>query len=435
MAWPFNVKAAPVRSSEDAPFQPDIYYMSSGYGAKIITWNQYAAMEEAMHHPIIFRALNKIAESVQTCRWFVEVDPYAAKPDQQGKAAIIKTLQSLLDSPNQDFSAAQLRYWITLNYAGYGRVPIKVGFGAVDQTKPNGLYPLETRNVQAVLNSRGAADAYIYGTGEQAQKFASRNTWKPGTVGGFVGQIWKPGLKGYQAKDDQNSPLKSVGLPAAVVTALLKRALASALGHPNVRYLITCSKSLTEPQKAALKKYINQDHGPDGLEEGRIPILQNASDIIIHKLDNDLSDIHSKMPTDDMARLIYGAFGIPIAIAGVGAADGAKFAGNYAESRQTFWQDTVIPGYIEPIFQGLSMMLCPEGVRISPDLDSIPALMPGRIMAMKEVSMVSFLTTNEKREIFGWAPTSELPTSFLESDPVSAALRPTKEPSEENPNG
>jgi phage portal protein BeeE len=117
------------------------------------------------------------------------------------------------------------------------------------------------------------------------------------------------------------------------------------------------------------------------------------------------------MPSDDMARLIFGAFGIPIALAGMGAADGAKFAGNYVESRAAFWEDTIIPDYVSPLMQGMTRLLCPTGVRIVADLDEIPALKKSRVTSMVEADGIGFLTTNEKRELYGWEETNAIPAT------------------------
>ena len=57
------------------------------------------------------------------------------------------------------------------------------------------------------------------------------------------------------------------------------------------------------------------------------------TDIKVHKLDNELGDIHSKLPLDDMTRQIAGVFGVPVPLLGLGSSDAAKFTGNYAESR------------------------------------------------------------------------------------------------------
>jgi hypothetical protein len=404
MAFEFFKKAAPERKPSDVPVQPEIMYLNSGIGVSLVKFSDAMAMASAMSHPIVYRALNKIAESVQQVAWFAEIDPDAAEADRRGKEGVVAALNDVLSNPNPDMTPAQLRYWLAMNFAGYGRAPLRISTSSVEKTKITGIYPLETRLVRAEFDARGGLIRYAYGETQNAQAWPSRAVWarKPDDKG-FATQIWRPGLKGYQAAGDSNSALATVGLPAQVMKSLLLRAIQTAEGHPNVRYMVTCDKTLTEPQKAALKAYLNDSHGPSGDEAGRIPILQNAGNIVIHKL-----DIHSKAPSDDMARLIFMAFGIPIALAGMGGGDGAKFANNYIESRLSFWQDTIIPGYVSPIFQAISRDLCPPGVRISADLESVPALMQGRILSMKEVAGVDFLTTAEKRAMFGFEDVGEI---------------------------
>ena len=430
--WPFNQhKAAPERSPKEAPEQPSIFYLNNGSSAALLQWNDSIAAQKALQHPMVSRAIDKIATSVSQVRWFVEKDPYAAKIDQAGKERQIQSIQSLLDSPTSEMTPAMLRYWLAQNYCVYGRVPVNITFGALDPKAPNAIYPLEADKVYVRTNSRGVAETYDYGTGETKQTYVSRPNWVPGKKGGFVDQIWKPSLKGFQHADERNSPLHSLGLPIEVTRSLMIRAIKSAQGHPNVRYLVTCSKLLTKDQQDVLKKYLNEDHGPEGLLSGKVPVLQNAADIVINKLDNDLSDIHSKVPLDDMARLIYGGFGIPVALMGIGGSDAAKFTGNYDVSRNSFWEDTVIPSYISPLFQGLTRMLCPVGIRISPDIESIPALVAGRILSMKDAKDITFLTETEKREMFGFEPVpQEDPTAPRPppANPSPVAAEPTDTP-------
>jgi len=406
MKLPF-FKAAPKRSAGVAPKQ-DILYLNNGSAVGVVKWSDSIAAQAAMSHPIVYRALDKLASSVQQVKW--RVQPVVGS-DKRVLVAAAKKIQDLLDYPNNEMTPGMLRYWMALNYASYGRVTFKVGHST--RKTPNAIYPLQVDKVRAVVNDRGAVDYYTYGSGPAAQRIVSRTAWRSGQGSdGFADQIWKPAYRGHQGETAPNSPLRSIGLPAEVIKALLLRALQTANGQPNVRYMVTCSRTLTSKQMQAIADHLNRDHGPMGPEGGKVPILQNAADVEIHKLDNDLSDIHSKMPSDDMARLIFGAFGIPIALAGMGAADAAKFTGNFDASRLSFWEDAVIPMYVEPLFQGLTRAICPPGLEIVPDYNSIPALAAGRVAAMKEINGVSFLTTNEKRERFGYDPTSELPTTF-----------------------
>lgn len=423
-------KALPQRGPTDAPKHPQIVYLNGGVGAMIVTWNDYIQAEAALRHPVISRGINKIAESVQQAR-FVAVEDERAPPAQRsGKKTLIDDLQALLDSPNDNMSSPQFRYWMSINWTCYGRVPIRFGVSGMDRTRVNGMYPLEARLTKSHLDQRGAVKWYEYGQNSDTQRYDSHHTWlgKASKGGGYADQIWRVGLRGYQHKDDRNNVLCSIGLPAEVIRLLLVRAAQTAAGHPNVRYLVTTSRTLTDKQKEAVRKHLNGDHGVDGGESGKIPILNNAADVTIHKLDNDLSDIHSKVPVDDMTRMIFGALGIPIALAGLGAADAAKFAGNFKESRMSFWQDTIVPGHLTPLSWGLTDFLCPPGVCIKPDLDHVPAMQEARAQSMKDVQDIRFLTTTEKRAMFGLDPNDALP------EDTSGPKAPTTTTQPETPN-
>ena len=112
----------------------------------------------------------------------------------------------------------------------------------------------------------------------------------------------------------------------------MQRALDTASGHPNVKYVITAEKTLTKQQKEALHKHL-EEAGPGGENSGNVLFLYNT-DVKVHKLDNKLADIHSKSRLDDMTRQIAGVFGVPVALLGLGSADAAKYASNYVESRR-----------------------------------------------------------------------------------------------------
>src|SRR4029077_17777752 len=150
-------------------------------------------------------------------------------------------------------------------------------------------------------------------------------------------------------------------------------------------------------QKEALEKHLAAS-APGEDESGQVLFLFNTT-IKVDKLDNQLADIHSKIPLDDMTRQIAGVFGVPVPLLSLGSADAAKYAGNYVESRLSFWQDTIVPCYLAPIAAGMKQALCPSGARIVFDLDAIPALNAGRSALGESLSKVTFLTANEKRKI------------------------------------
>jgi phage portal protein BeeE len=388
-------KRGPDRRPSDQPASASSSNMRGAHRT-LVSYENVIAAEAALEHPVVFRCLNKIAQSVQSVDWYCEEDPNVP-PTQRAGAASIKAINAVLTSPSGMYSPDMLRFWMALNFACYGRVPYLVGMGV---SAPTGIYPLAVPTVREVLDARGHVKGYRHGLGENAKLYPVRSN--AGAAHNYVSELYTPNLAGEIENGKNITPLKAIGLPSQVTRLLLQRAVDTAAGHPNNKYIITAEKTLTGPQREALKEHI-ETAGPGDDESGRVLFLHNTK-IEVHPLDNNLSDIHSKMPMDDMTRLIAGSFGIPISLLGLGAADGAKFAGNYEESRRSFWEDTIIPGYLSPIARNLTQGLCPDGARIVFDLDSISAIGDVRAKKAKELTGVTFLTDDEKRELAGYPP-------------------------------
>lgn len=396
---PFSKKASPERKPSDDP-QRHVLLTMGGTSKSVVTYAQASNAKEAMQHFVAYRCINKIAEAVQSVDWYVSpVRGIGKSKDEMAK------ITATLRSPNDTMSAGQLRYWMAANRAVYGRVPFKVGVGS--QGYPNAIYPLRAEYFKAIISKSGAIEAYEYGSGENADKMQPRRKAEANGKfsGSFAAQIVRPNLEGSWIEGLSNTPLNSIGLPAEITRLLMHRAVETAAGHPNSKYIISSEKALTKQQFDGVQEHIESSQS-GGSESGNILLLDGVT-VNVTKLDNDLSDIHSKMPMDDMARHIAGAFGVPIALLGLGAADGAKFASNFGESRRAFYEDTIIPGYLQPIAEGLTAALCSDGYEIKFDLDSIEALADGRVAKAERLSKVDFLTENEKRELCGFAPRSE----------------------------
>ena len=253
--------------------------------------------------------------------------------DRAGPSAV-KAINDLLKSPNDTYTAPQLRYWIALNLMLYGRAHFKVGKSSTGN--PNGIYPLAAKFTRGLPNNRGSVDGYEYGLGSQ-----TTTTWPTRRVAektnnntAYAAEISFPTLTGMVEYNKQPAAIESLSVPLALVTALMQRALDAASGHPNIKYVITAEKTLTKAQKDALHKYL-EEAGPGEENSGNVLFLYNT-DIKVHMLDNKLGDIHSKIPLDDMTRQIAGVFGVPVPLLGLGSSDAAKFTGNYAESRLAY---------------------------------------------------------------------------------------------------
>jgi hypothetical protein len=331
--------------------------------------------------------------------WFCEIDPDV--PTSEAAAARqIKAINALLQSPNDTMTRQALLYWMTLNFACYGRVPIKVGVSPVAPHLPTGIYPLTSRYTYARLDGRGQVIGYESGLGENKEFIPTRQKAKPGQS--YAYEVIRPNMDGTFESKNNIHPLGAIGMPAQIVSLLLQRAVDTAAGHPNSKYIIVAEKTLTTQQKDKIKEQIEKT-STNGENSGQVLFLYNTR-VDVVKLDNGLEDIHSKMPLDDMSRQIVGAFGIPIALIGLGGADAAKFAHNYTESRRSFWEDTLVPEYFVPFATGLTAALCPFGARVEFDYDEIQAIADIRIENAAKLSKVSFLTRDEKRAMTGFEP-------------------------------
>lgn len=105
------------------------------------------------------------------------------------------------------------------------------------------------------------------------------------------------------------------------------------------------------------------------------------------------------------ARDIALAFGVPPQM--IGIPDSQTFA-NYAEARQSLWEDTVIPLANDLITQ-LNRWLLPrfdDRAEFVMQLDQIPALENKRAAKFSRLADANFMTVNEKRSSLGLPPIS-----------------------------
>lgn len=414
-----NRKAKPERKPGDQPSPVARVSWVTQQPIPSVSYQDAISAEKAIIHPVLFRVLHKIANAVSSVQWYIDYDP-AAKNTEKPKKATMKALEDLLHSPNDILAEDQLRYWMALSFATYGRTPLKIGVGTAGL--PNGIYPLAATMVKANLDNRGIVKTYTYGSNDNKETLPTRRSVdKMAVKTAYAYEIAIPNLQGNVEAGKSTTPLQACGLPADVITLLLQRAADTAAGHPNSKYIVTAEKTLTVKQKAALKDQI-LDTEVNQEESGHILFLYNTK-VDVHKLDNDLSNIHSKVPLDDMSRMIAGLFGVPVALMGFGASDAAKFASNYGESRESFWADTIIPMYLNPIATGLTAAICPYGARVRFDLDSIESLQASRMARAKDLKDVTFLTDDEKRELCGYGPLKD--TKPADPDPADTTGQQT----------
>ena len=112
------------------------------------------------------------------------------------------------------------------------------------------------------------------------------------------------------------------------------------------------------------------------------------------------SDMEFQKTKDAAARDIALAFGVPPMLLGI---PGDATYANYAEANRAFYRLTVLP-MAQKVMAALSDFLSGltgDPVRLSPDLDQVPALSVEREAQWRRVAEADFLTETEKRRMLG----------------------------------
>ncbi len=104
----------------------------------------------------------------------------------------------------------------------------------------------------------------------------------------------------------------------------------------------------------------------------------------------------------EAAREIALAFGVPPMLLGI---PGDNTYANYKEANQAFWRQTIVP-LVAKTARGMEGWLKPffgDDLRLSADLDAVPALSEERAMLWKRLGEASFLSDAERRQMAGLA--------------------------------
>lgn len=158
--------------------------------------------------------------------------------------------------------------------------------------------------------------------------------------------------------------------------------------------------TLTEDQREELRNSL-RDLYEGGDNAGRILVMEGDMDWREMGLSpKDLDFVEGKNMS---AREIAQAYGVPSMLVGV---PGDATFSNYREARLHLWEDTILPllDYLTDELNAWLARQYGDALRLSYDIDGIPALAVRRNEAWRKIQNVKFLTLNEKREAVGYAP-------------------------------
>lgn len=335
-----------------------------------------ALVHELAKHPLAFACVRKIA-------WEAAQAPLIAYNDD---GSVNQDYTALLSSPNPEYSGSDWRRIAYLSLAGLGNfatTAFRGARGGMDELWPNRIDRMESE-----LGPRGSVAYWKYKLGGKEQRLETRDVMHIRQQWIDMGQYGVPtactnaaNLKYHDGFNDWNN-----------------RLLDGAQGVSEILCIDGDEHLSNDQMKQAaetLKKF--RLSGEDGLTGARA--LLNAKIKSVSRGVNP-QELQAIEWFDRLTKSILNAYGVPSVLMDIGG--GATYE-NQREARASFWEDTLIPGYVTPLADGLTRFFSEGGDRITvkPDLGAVPALVHRRTELMKCLESVSFMTMNEKRARVG----------------------------------
>ncbi len=145
------------------------------------------------------------------------------------------------------------------------------------------------------------------------------------------------------------------------------------------------------------------DHGFTGMKNAGRPLLLDGG-LDWRPMGLTPAEMDFQNLKHSAARDIALAFGVPPMLLGI---PGDNSYTNYREANLAFWRQTVLP-LVNKVSAALSGWLDPSRYcRIEPNTSSLEALAPERSSRLDRIAAADFLTDQEKRQAFGFAPFPE----------------------------
>ena len=164
------------------------------------------------------------------------------------------------------------------------------------------------------------------------------------------------------------------------------------------------TENLTQEQREQLRTDIKNSYAGTK-NAGRVMVLEGNFEW--KEMGFSLKDLDFHSGKNTTAREIAEAFGVPPVLIGV---QGDATFTNYKEARLHLWEDTILPlaDFICLEFGNWLSNKFEREVEISLNSDAVPALVMRRESLWNKISNADFLTINEKRELVGYPPISEV---------------------------
>ncbi|MEQ3625978.1 MAG: phage portal protein [Celeribacter sp.] len=344
----------------------------------------YAAFadEAYIRNVVAYRAIKRIEDAVASVPWMVW---------QGDEELTTHPLKDLLATPNpsqggSEFWGAMAGFYMIAGNAYLERVLV--------QGTPKELWTLRPDRMKVLQGETGLASGYLYKVGQQEHR------WDADPI---TGDSDVRHLKAFHPVDDWYglSPVEAGAYSVDQHNESMSwmQALLQNSARPSGALAVKDDRELSDDQFNRLKVEVQEQYS-GSKNAGRPMILEGGLQWQAMGLSpSDMGIIEGK---HSAARDVCLAFGVPPQLLGI---PGDNTYSNYAEARQAFWEDTVIP-LVKYFASEINAWLSPyfEGAVIKPDFDQIEAIAEKRreMWAMGNKSME--LTVDEVREMKGYEP-------------------------------
>jgi len=353
------------------------------------TPRDYAALarEGYQKNPVVYRCVRTVAEAVAGLPLVLtdgarELDTHPlldllAKPNPR------ETRADLLERTAGHLLVAGNAYLELVSVAGQARE----------------LHALRPDRIKIVPGSEGWPEAYEYGVAGRTVRFDMQET------AGAPRPVLH--LSFFHPLDDHYglSPLEAAGYAVDVHNAASawNKALLDNAARPSGALVYSGAGNLSEEQFERLKQELDENYR-GAKNAGRPLLLEGGLDWKPLSLSpKDMDFIAAK---HSAAREIALAFGVPPMLLGI---PGDNTYSNYAEANRALYRQTVLPLACR-LCEAIAAWLAPafgEGLKLTPDLDQVPALAAERDSLWSRVNAAGFLSEEERRAAVGYAPRAE----------------------------
>lgn len=357
----------------------------SSVGRPVWTARDYEALarEGYEQNPIVFRCVRMIAEAAASVPLTVE---------EKGARLEAHPLLTLLNEPNEAQSRADFME------AWYGHLQV-AGNAYMEAVRVNGsvkeLHVLRPDRMKLVPGANGWPEAYEYEVNGQTIRFSQAP----------LSAILH--MKAFHPRDDHYglSPLAAAAYAVDIHNAAgaWNKSLLDNAARPSGALVYRSASGdqvLSDDQFERLKQELAETYSGTA-NAGRPLLLEGGLDWQQMSLaPKDLDFIEAK---NGAAREIALAFGVPPMLLGI---PGDNTFANYREANLVFWRQTVLP-LVARTATALGQWLRRDfgaDIRLSADLDNVPALSAEREALWARIGHADFLSEDEKRQALGLAP-------------------------------